>query len=247
MKRQLGALVLAMLTLTACAELRSALEGVDSWVRAQTQGESPVASPTASQTASSAVPSAVPSAAKKKSNRILAKPPRRKPDSSRRRLAKPMRKPAPKTAVAKAAVPNVAVPQAAVPKAAVPKVAVPKAAVPKAAVASTLSLNPKLLLGLDFKSTKAILGDPEMEFEQPPAKVWTYRGGTCMFSVFFYPNLDDSVFRVLTYKATSENQATNSKDSESKSNAGSSKDGAKKLARRCFAELLIHQAAHSEG
>ncbi len=237
MKRQLGTLVLAMLTLTACAELRSSLEGLDSWVRAQTQGESTVASPTASQTASSAVPSAVPSAAKKNPNRILAKPPRRKPDLSRRRLAKTMRKPDPKTAV----------PKAAVARATVPKAAVPKVAVPKAAVASTLSLNPKLLLGLDFKSTKAILGDPEKEYEQPPAKVWTYRSGICMFSVFFFPNLNDSVFRVLTYKATSENQATNSKDSESKSNAGSSKDGAKKLARRCFAEILIHQAAHSEG
>ncbi len=224
MKRRLWALVLAMLTLTACAEIKSnleradswvksSLERADSWVKAHTKAESQTASPTASSTASSAGPSA----ANKNSNRILAKPPRRKPDQGRRSLAKPMRKPAPKTAV------------------------------PKAAVASTLSLDPKLLLGLDFNTTKAILGNPEVEYEEPPAKVWTYRGGTCSFSVYFFPNLKDSVMRVLNYEVTGNDQATNSKESDSKSSAESAQDGAKKLARRCFAELLIGHAAPDEG
>ncbi len=123
----------------------------------------------------------------------------------------------------------------------------PKTAVPKAAVASTLSLNPELLLGLDFNTTKALLGDPEVEYEQLPAKVWTYRGGTCSFSVFFFPNLNDSVFRVLSYEVTGNDQATNSKESDSKSSAGSAQDGAKKLARRCFAKLLTGHAVPNEG
>ncbi len=133
------------------------------------------------------------------------------------------------------------------PKPGAPKPNAPEADAPNTDLVSVKNLDPKLLLGLDFNTTKALLGDPEVEYEQPPAKVWTYRGGTCMFSVFFFPNLKDSVFRVLTYEVTGNDLATNSKKSDSKSSAESTQDGAKKIARRCFAELLTGHAAPNEG
>ena len=97
--------------------------------------------------------------------------------------------------------------------------------------------DPQRLVGLDFDGTKALLGDPAARMEQPPAKVWAYAGGGCMFSVFFYPSVDDRVFRVLAIEVTDEAAAASPKVLDPDDPA----------VRRCFAELLQHQQAPNAG
>ncbi len=100
--------------------------------------------------------------------------------------------------------------------------------------------DPDLLVGLDFEATKALLGDPVLKMEQPPAKVWAYNGGACMFSVFFYPSMDDSVFRVLTYEMTGNAPELQLQTASKSSDTGAEKisDPASPILRRCFAHLL---------
>ena len=100
--------------------------------------------------------------------------------------------------------------------------------------------DPNLLVGLDFEATKALLGDPALRTEQPPAKVWAYNGGTCMFNVFFYPSMDDSVFRVLTYEVTGKepNLPIQTASGTSQTGAAKIRDRASPVLRRCFADLL---------
>ncbi|MFQ5466836.1 MAG: hypothetical protein ACE5DS_01765 [Kiloniellaceae bacterium] len=100
-------------------------------------------------------------------------------------------------------------------------------------------LDPALLVGLDFAATKALLGDPVLQLEQPPAKVWAYNGGICMFNVFFYPSMDDNVFRVLTYAATDGDTsglvpAARGMEAETTKNRGHDNP----VLQRCFAELF---------
>ncbi len=97
--------------------------------------------------------------------------------------------------------------------------------------------DPQRLVGLDFDGTKALLGDPAARMEQPPAEVWAYAGGGCMFSVFFYPSVDDRVFRVLAIEVTDEAAAASPKVLDPDDPA----------VRRCFAELLQHQQAPNAG
>jgi len=97
--------------------------------------------------------------------------------------------------------------------------------------------HPELLVGLDFNATKALLGDPVLQLEEPPAKIWAYNGGSCMLNVFFYPSVGDSVFRVLTYEVRGgdleEGTATTDLSTATKI---SDKDSP--VVRRCFADLL---------
>jgi len=60
--------------------------------------------------------------------------------------------------------------------------------------------DPTKLVGLDFAAAKALLGEPIEQHEEPPARVWAYDGRICQLSVFFYPSVEDNVFRVLTYE-----------------------------------------------
>lgn len=109
--------------------------------------------------------------------------------------------------------------------------------------------DPDLLVGLDFEATKALLGDPALKIEQPPAQVWAYNGDSCMFSVFFYPSMDDSVFRVLTYEVSDQEPVlpvqtasgsggTNVASATSDTGAAKIRDRASPTLRRCFAQLL---------
>ncbi len=102
--------------------------------------------------------------------------------------------------------------------------------------------DPQRLVGLDFHATKALLGDPVAELEKPPAKVWAYAGGTCMFNLFFYPSVDDKVFRVLSYEVT---DATPPAEASSAGAGGATPnrllDRDNPKVRRCFAELLHSQ------
>jgi hypothetical protein len=109
--------------------------------------------------------------------------------------------------------------------------------------------DPNLLVGLDFEATKALLGVPTLKMEQPPAQVWAYNGGSCLFSVFFYPSMDDSVFRVLTYEVTDKEPTlpvqtaagiggTNVASATPETGNVKIRDRASPVLRRCFAQLL---------
>jgi hypothetical protein len=109
--------------------------------------------------------------------------------------------------------------------------------------------DPDLLVGLDFEATKALLGDPALKMEQPPAKIWAYNGGSCMFSVFFYPSMDDSVFRVLTYEVTGKDPELPVQTASGTSDTGAAKisDRASPVLRRCFADLLQERDIQDAG
>ncbi len=108
--------------------------------------------------------------------------------------------------------------------------------------------DPQRLVGLDFDGTKALLGDPAARMEQPPGKVWAYAGGDCMLNVFFYPSVDDQVFRVLAIEVTKETVAAGATENQ-ESEAASPKvmDQDDPAVRRCFAVLLQNQQAPNAG
>ena len=109
--------------------------------------------------------------------------------------------------------------------------------------------DPDQVVGLDFDATKALLGAPSTELERPPAKVWSYDGGICMFSVFFYPSVDDKVFRVLAYEVTDGEKVpeATAKLEQSAPGAIGARNKDDPLVRRCFAELLHHQEEPNAG
>ena len=114
--------------------------------------------------------------------------------------------------------------------------------------------DPERLVGLDFDATKALLGDPAAKHEKPPAEIWAYEGGTCSFNLFFYPSVDDKVFRVLAYEVTGETPPSGATPPSGETTAGATEPGALKvrdrdnpMVRRCFAELLHNQQAPVAG
>ena len=115
--------------------------------------------------------------------------------------------------------------------------------------------DPQRLVGLDFDATKALLGDPVAKMEQPPAKVWAYAGGACMFNVFFYPSVDDQGFRVLAYEVTDGADVLGLRwlrdppdaTPEAPPEAPKVLDKDDSVARRCFAELLHQQQDPNTG
>jgi hypothetical protein len=104
---------------------------------------------------------------------------------------------------------------------------------PKAVSESTLTdADPQRLVGLD----------------QAPAKVWAYAGGGCMFSVFFYPSLDDQVFRVLAVEVTSDSAVADAAENpETQAASPEAMDKDDPAVRRCFADLLQNQQDGNAG
>lgn len=106
-----------------------------------------------------------------------------------------------------------------------------------ATIVARREFHPDLLVGLDFNATKALLGDPMLQLEEPPAKIWAYEGGLCMLNVFFYPSVGDDIFRVLTYEVRGgdvEQDAT----ATDLSAATKISDKDSPVVRRCFVDLL---------
>jgi hypothetical protein len=97
--------------------------------------------------------------------------------------------------------------------------------------------HPDLLVGLDFNATKALLGDPALQLEEPPAKIWAYNGGTCLLNVFFYPSVGDSVFRVLTYEVRSGDTKPGTAGADLAA-VTKVEDKNSAVVRQCFADLL---------
>jgi hypothetical protein len=56
---------------------------------------------------------------------------------------------------------------------------------------------PVKLTGLTQRETVALLGSPSTETDQPPAKVWRYRGRDCTLQLFFYLDLQRNEFFAL--------------------------------------------------
>ncbi len=118
-----------------------------------------------------------------------------------------------------------------------------------------LEADPDRLVGLDFDATKALLGDPAAKHEEPPAEVWAYEGGICSFNLFFYPSVDDKVFRVLAYEVTDEADALGLRwlhdppdtAPEAPPEAPKVLDKDDSVVRRCFAELLHNQQIPDAG
>lgn len=115
-----------------------------------------------------------------------------------------------------------------------PPLPIRKPEVPQEALAVTQvpEMDPDSLVGLDFERTTALLGEPALLIEQPPAKIWAYNGANCVLHVFFYPKVGGSDFRVLTYevKGGTENEAAEPARS-------------KEFARHCLGELLTQAKA----
>ncbi len=119
--------------------------------------------------------------------------------------------------------------------------------------------DPERLVGLDFDATKALLGDPVAKHEEPPAEIWAYEGGTCSFNLFFYPSVDDKVFRVLAYEVTketppAEETVAGETPPSGETAAEAAEPGAVKIpdkdnamVRRCFADLLHNQQVPDAG
>lgn len=106
--------------------------------------------------------------------------------------------------------------------------------VPEAAIEATQvpQADPDSLVGLDFERTIALLGDPALLIEEPPAKIWAYNGSNCVLRVFFYPKVGGSDFRVLTYEIEGGPEGEVGKSAESE-----------EFARLCLSELLAQAEA----
>ncbi|MGF1610892.1 MAG: hypothetical protein ACFCUQ_15930 [Kiloniellales bacterium] len=79
------------------------------------------------------------------------------------------------------------------------------------------------LVGLDFEHIRALLGFPALDEVQAPARVWAYNGSGCVLSIFFYPHVDGSTYRALTYEVKGG-------------------DDSAEFRNRCFAELVEEKA-----
>jgi hypothetical protein len=74
-----------------------------------------------------------------------------------------------------------------------------KAVVPPSQIDS-LAMDPEKLMGMTQAEATAILGKPASVNDEPPATIWSYRGGGCVLDVFFYMDLGARMFRVLAYE-----------------------------------------------
>ncbi|MEO3431168.1 hypothetical protein AAFN88_20100 [Pelagibius sp. CAU 1746] len=118
-----------------------------------------------------------------------------------------------------------------------PPLPIRKPEVPPAAIeaAKVPEVEPDSLVGLDFERTTALLGEPALLIEEPPAKIWAYNGASCVLHVFFYPKVGGTDFRVLTYEVKGGAEGDASSDADPKD-----------FARLCLSELLV-QAEASRG
>lgn len=89
------------------------------------------------------------------------------------------------------------------------------------AKAAEVDSDPRQLIGLDPSATTALLGEPAVQEEKPPARVWTYNAKDCVLSIFFYADINTRVFHALTYEIKNDDQ----------SDAGK---------RHCMGELMRH-------
>ena len=108
-----------------------------------------------------------------------------------------------------------------------------------------MGVDPDVLVGLDMTSTKVLLGDPALQFEKAPAKVWSYHGGICTLNIFFFPEVEDDHFRLLAYRVINETSInetspvdTATQTPQSPETGVTAEQANTETARRCLAKLL---------
>lgn len=114
----------------------------------------------------------------------------------------------------------------------------------EALLASRPDLDPERLIGLSLVETEALLGEPALQDEKPPAKVWTYNAQSCVLSIFFYADISTRDFRALTYEIRQEKEARHEEASTAE-NQNSSQTGGERSEikdRQCLAELIKEHA-----
>ena len=57
-----------------------------------------------------------------------------------------------------------------------------------------------MLVGSNFDSVLAVLRRPDMVERNALSVVWTYSGSDCTLQLYFYPDIQTSVFRLLKYE-----------------------------------------------
>lgn len=111
-------------------------------------------------------------------------------------------------------------------------------------LASRPDLDPERLIGLSLVEAEALLGEPALQDEKPPAKVWTYNAQSCVLSIFFYADISTKDFRALTYEIRNDGEAKQPEAAETGGQAASQpKKKESNLAdRQCLAELIKEHA-----
>ena len=59
--------------------------------------------------------------------------------------------------------------------------------------------NPGQLLGMRATHLKTLLGEPDLIRQEPPAQVWLYSAGICVFHVYLYRQAGIADYRVTHY------------------------------------------------
>ena len=68
------------------------------------------------------------------------------------------------------------------------------------ASAAPRTVEPGELVGYNFDSVLAVLRQPDAVEKNALSVVWTYAGSDCTLQLFFYPDIQTAVFRLLKYE-----------------------------------------------
>ena len=66
--------------------------------------------------------------------------------------------------------------------------------------AASRTVEPAELVGYNFDSVLAVLRQPDAVEKNALSVVWTYAGSDCTLQLFFYPDIQTAVFRLLKYE-----------------------------------------------
>ena len=71
---------------------------------------------------------------------------------------------------------------------------------PPSPPAAPRTVEPAELVGYNFDSVLAVLRQPDAVERNALSVVWTYSGSDCTLQLYFYPDIQTSVFRLLKYE-----------------------------------------------
>jgi hypothetical protein len=71
---------------------------------------------------------------------------------------------------------------------------------PSPPVAPPRAVEPAELVGYNFDSVLAVLRQPDAVERNALSVVWTYSGSECTLQLYFYPDIQTAVFRLLKYE-----------------------------------------------
>jgi len=71
---------------------------------------------------------------------------------------------------------------------------------PPSPPAAPRTVEPAELVGYNFDSVLAVLRQPDAVERNALSVVWTYAGSDCTLQLYFYPDIQTSVFRLLKYE-----------------------------------------------